>query len=162
MKVAIYPGTFDPLTNGHLDILKRASLLFDKVIVAIAIDNKKESLFKIEERKKFIETAVNNISNINIESFNGLLIHFAQKKKANVIIRGLRAVSDFEYEFQLALINKKLEKNIETIFLTTSSEYTFLSSTIIKQVVSLNGNINGLVPEIVEIALKKKFNWKEL
>ena len=161
MKVAIYPGTFDPITNGHLDILKRASLLFNKVIVAIAIDNEKESLFKIEERKKIMEAVVKDISNVEVESFDGLLMHFVQKKKAHAIIRGLRAVSDFEYEFQLALMNKKLEKNVETIFLMTSSEYAFLSSTIIKQLVSLNGNINGLVPEIVEIALKKKFNWEK-
>ena len=161
MRVAIYPGTFDPVTNGHLDILKRASLLFDKVIVAIAIDNEKESLFKIEERKSFMEAVVKDIPNVEVKSFDGLLMHFVQKTKARAIIRGLRAVSDFEYEFQLALMNKKLKKNVETIFLMTSSEYAFLSSTIIKQVVSLNGNINGLVPEIVEAALKKKFNWEK-
>ena len=162
MRVAVYPGTFDPVTNGHLDILKRASLLFDKIIVAIAIDNEKKSLFKTEEREKFIKAVVNDIPSVRIESFDGLLMHFVQKKKAHAIIRGLRAVSDFEYEFQLALMNKKLEKNVETVFLTTSSEYAFLSSTIIKQIVRLNGNINGLVPEIVEIALKKKFNCEKV
>lgn len=160
MKIAIYPGTFDPVTNGHLDILKRASLLFDKVIVAIATDNEKESLFSIEERRAFMEAVVKDIPNVAVEHFSGLLMHYVQKTQAHAIIRGLRAVSDFEYEFQLALMNKKLARDVETIFLMTSSEYAFLSSTIIKQVVSLNGNIHGLVPEIVEEALKEKFNWE--
>jgi pantetheine-phosphate adenylyltransferase len=154
MKIGIYPGTFDPVTNGHLDILTRASKLFDKIIVGVAVDSDKNTLFSIEERLEFIKDAVADISNIEVESFSGLLMHFTESKDAKVIIRGLRAVSDFEYEFQLALMNKNLNESVETIFLTTSSEYTFLSSTIIKSVVKLNGEIEGLVPKKVELALK--------
>lgn len=154
MKIGIYPGTFDPVTNGHLDILTRASKLFDKIIVGVAVDSDKNTLFSIEERLEFIRDAVKDIPNIEVESFSGLLMHFTESKNASVIIRGLRAVSDFEYEFQLALMNKNLNESVETIFLTTSSEYTFLSSTIIKSVVKLDGEIKGLVPEKVELALK--------
>lgn len=154
MKIGIYPGTFDPVTNGHLDILTRASKLFDKIIVGVAVDSDKNTLFPIEERLDFIKDAVADMPNIEVESFSGLLMHFTESKEANVIIRGLRAVSDFEYEFQLALMNKNLNESVETIFLTTSSEYTFLSSTIIKSVVKLDGEIKGLVPKKVELALK--------
>lgn len=154
MKIGIYPGTFDPVTNGHLDILSRASKLFDKIIVGVAVDSDKNTLFSIEERLDFIKDAVADMPNIEVESFSGLLMHFTESKGAKVIIRGLRAVSDFEYEFQLALMNKNLNESVETIFLTTSSEYTFLSSTIIKSVVKLDGEIKGLVPKKVEIALK--------
>ena len=125
MKIGIYPGTFDPVTNGHLDILTRASKLFDKIIVGVAVDSDKNTLFPIEERLDFIKDAVADMPNIEVESFSGLLMHFTESKEANVIIRGLRAVSDFEYEFQLALMNKNLNESVETIFLTTSSEYTF-------------------------------------
>ncbi|MDD2370521.1 MAG: pantetheine-phosphate adenylyltransferase [Firmicutes bacterium] len=154
MKIGIYPGTFDPVTNGHLDILTRASKLFDKIIVGVAVDSDKNTLFDINERVGFMKDAVKDIPNIEVESFSGLLMHFTESKGAKVIIRGLRAVSDFEYEFQLALMNKNLNDTVETIFLTTSSEYTFLSSTIIKSVVKLDGEINGLVPKKVEEALK--------
>ncbi len=154
MRLGIYPGTFDPVTNGHLDILKRASKLFDKIIIGVAVDSDKKTLFDIDHRVEFMKDAVKDISNIEVEAFSGLLMHFTESKGAKIIIRGLRAVSDFEYEFQLALMNKNLNDSVETMFLTTSSEYTFLSSTIIKSVVKLNGEIKGLVPEKVEIALK--------
>ncbi len=154
MKIGIYPGTFDPVTNGHLDILTRASKLFDKIIVGVAVDSDKDTLFTIDERVSFIKDAVSELPNIEVESFSGLLMHFTENKGAKVIIRGLRAVSDFEYEFQLALMNKNLNDSVETLFLTTSSEYAFLSSTIIKSVVKLDGEIKGLVPRKVELALK--------
>lgn len=160
MKIAVYPGTFDPFTNGHLDILIRSSKLFDKVIVAVAIDSDKKTLFDIDERLDFIKDSLsgnNKYNNIEVEAFSGLLMHFVQKKKAQIIIRGLRAVSDFEYEVQMALMNHNLDEDVETLFLTTSSEYAFLSSTIIKSVVSLDGKISGLVSQKVEEALIKKF-----
>ena len=156
MRVAIYPGTFDPVTNGHLDILKRAAALFDEVIIGVAEETYKSNLFSLEERKKFLEAVITD-PHVKVEIFSGLLMHYAITKNACAIIRGLRAVSDFEYEFQLAMMNKKLNENVETIFLTTASEYSFLSSTMIKQVASLGGCVKGLVPQIVEEALKKKF-----
>ena len=157
MKIGIYPGTFDPVTNGHLDILTRASKLFDKIVVGVAVDSDKDTLFNIDERVAFIKDAVKDLPNVEVESFSGLLMHFTENKGAKVIIRGLRAVSDFEYEFQLALMNKNLNESVETLFLTTSSEYAFLSSTIIKSVVKLDGEIRGLVPEKVELALKARY-----
>ena len=160
MKIAVYPGTFDPFTNGHLDILIRSSKLFDKVIVAVAIDSDKQTLFNIEERVDFIKDSIENYNNIEVEAFKGLLMHFVEKRQAQVVIRGLRAVSDFEYEFQMALMNHNLNEDVETLFLTTSSEYAFLSSTVIKSVIKLNGRIKGLVSEKVEKALIKKFSLK--
>lgn len=160
MKIAVYPGTFDPFTNGHLDILIRSSKLFDKVIVAVAIDSDKNTLFNTEERVNFIKDSIKNYNHIEVETFKGLLMHFVEKCKAQVIIRGLRAVSDFEYEFQMALMNHNLNNNVETLFLTTLSEYAFLSSTVIKNVIKLNGRIRGFVSEKVEKALIEKFSLK--
>ncbi len=157
MRVAVYPGTFDPITNGHLDIVERAAGLFDCVIIAIADENYKENLFTLEERKDLVKKVCQDIPNIEVEAFQGLLADFVQKKKAYIIIRGLRAVSDFEYEFQMSVMNKKLNRDIETVFLTAANEYTFLSSSIIKQVASLGGSIKGLVPIVVEQALEDKF-----
>ena len=157
MKIAVYPGTFDPFTNGHLDILIRSSKLFDKVIVAVAVDSDKQTLFSIEERVEFIKDSIKKYENIEVESFKGLLMHFVEKRHAQVIIRGLRAVSDFEYEVQMALMNRNLNNNVETLFLTTASEYAFLSSTVIKNVIKLNGRISGLVSKKVENALIEKF-----
>ena len=157
MRIAIYPGTFDPFTNGHLDILERSSKLFDKIIIAVAIDSDKQTLFSIAERVSFIKDSIDKFDNIEVEAFKGLLIHFVESKNASVIIRGLRAVSDFEYEFQMALMNHNLNDKVETLFLTTSSEYAFLSSTIIKSVIKLNGRVSGLVSKKVENALIEKF-----
>ena len=157
MSIAIYPGTFDPFTNGHLDILSRTSRLFEKVIVGVAVDSDKNTLFGIEERLEFVRDAIAGLPNVEVVSFTGLLMHFVESRNANVIIRGLRALSDFEYEFQMALMNRNLNQDVETLFLTTSSEYAFLSSTIIKSVVKLKGDIRGLVPEKVEQALKEKY-----
>lgn len=157
MRIAVYPGTFDPVTNGHLDILARATKLFDLIILAVAEDSYKNTLFDIEERVGFLVDATRDISNIKIEKFNGLLIDFVHKSDACAIVRGLRAISDFEYEFQLSMMNKKLSENVETVFLMTCSEYAFLSSSIIKQVALLGGCIRGLVPESVERSLTLKY-----
>ncbi|MGF7185644.1 pantetheine-phosphate adenylyltransferase [Desulfitispora alkaliphila] len=157
MKKAIYPGTFDPVTNGHMDIIKRATGLFDEVIVAIAVENYKNNLFSLEERLELLEEEVKEYDNVTITSFDGLLMEFAEETGSVAVIRGLRAVSDFEYELQLALMNKKLNKNVETMFLMTDSKYSFISSSIIKQVASLQGSVCGLVPKNVEDALKAKY-----
>lgn len=157
MPLAIYPGTFDPVTNGHLDIIQRATKIFDRVRVAVAVDHYKNPLFSAEERRDMIVEVTRNHPSVSVEIFSGLLIDYVKETGAQAIIRGLRAVSDFEYEMQMAAMNKKLAENVETIFLTTSTEYSFLSSSIIKQVASLDGRITGLVPEIVEAALKKKY-----
>lgn len=157
MKIAVYPGTFDPITNGHLDIVERAAKLFDQVVIGVAAENYKNNLFTLEERVALVRTTVARLPNVQVEGFHGLLMDFVHAKKAQAIIRGLRAVSDFEYEFQMYLMNKKLDEKVETIFLMTANEYSFLSSSIIKQVVSLGGCITGLVPTEVEKALKEKF-----
>lgn len=160
MPLGIYPGTFDPVTNGHLDIIQRATAIFDRVVVAVAINNHKDTLFNIDERRDMMLNVTHCYPSVTVEVFSGLLIDYAKQKGAAGIIRGLRAVSDFEYEMQIALMNKKLAENCETIFFTTSTEYSFLSSSIIKQVASLGGCVRGLVPEIVEFALKEKFGTK--
>ena len=156
-KTAIYPGTFDPITNGHIDLIKRSLRIFDKVIIAITTAQKKQPLFTIQERLKLIAGAVRNFKNVRVEAFDGLLIEYVKARKGIAVIRGLRAVSDFEYELQMALMNRKLDLEIETVFMMPSEEYTFLTSTIIKEVASFGGSVKGLVPDIVEKALKEKF-----
>jgi len=158
MKIALYPGTFDPVTNGHLDIIERASQLFDKVIVTVAVNSSKTPMFTTDERKEMIRLAVKEkkIKNVSIESFNGLLVGFARKKKATVLIRGLRAVSDFEYEFQMALMNRKLAPKITTVFLMPHEKYTYLNSSIIREVARLKGDVSDLVPRSVRKYIKKK------
>ncbi|PRR78964.1 Phosphopantetheine adenylyltransferase [Clostridium liquoris] len=156
MNIAVYPGSFDPITNGHLDIIKRASRVFDKVIVGILVNPDKKGLFSIEERKELIRRVTRDIPNVKVESFTGLLVDFMKERDINVIIKGLRAVSDFEYEFQMALMNKKLNSNIETLFMMTDAKYSFLSSSSVKQVAMFGGCINGLVPdEIVDEVMYK-------
>jgi len=157
VKIAVYPGTFDPITNGHLDIVERAAKLFDQVVIGVAAENYKDNLFTLEERVALVQATISRLPNVQVEGFHGLLMDFVHAKKAQAIIRGLRAVSDFEYEFQMYLMNKKLDEKVETIFLMTANEYSFLSSSIIKQVASLGGCITGLVPAEVERALKEKF-----
>lgn len=161
MKRAIYPGTFDPITYGHLDILNRAIKLFDEIIITIAVNPGKEPLFSLDERRKLIDKTLETHSNktqIKIEGFDGLLVNFAMEKKASAIIRGLRAVSDFEYEFQMALMNRRLSDGISTVFMMPHEKYTYLNSTIVKEVARLGGNISNFVPPEVEQALLKKFN----
>ncbi len=158
MTTAIYPGSFDPVTVGHLDIIKRAARLFDKVIVAVLVNVEKKPWFTIEERTDLLKKAVEGIENVEIAGFDGLLVDFAAQKNASAIVKGLRAVSDFEYEFQMALTNRKLDNDIETVFLTSSAENTYLSSSIVKQVGLLGGDISSFVPDCIkdEILLRIK------
>lgn len=156
MSIAIYPGSFDPITNGHLDIIRRSSKIFDELIVAVLNNPNKNSLFTLEERVKMIEKSTVDLSNVKIDCFSGLLIDYVNKKNINIIIKGLRAISDFEYEFQMALMNRKLDKDIETIFMMTNSEYSYLSSSLVKEVFKLGGCVNELVPHVVINEMQKK------
>jgi len=159
-RIAIYPGTFDPFTHGHLDITERAAKLFDKVIITIARNTKKAPLFSIEDRIEFIENATEHISNVLTDSFQGLLVDYANSKNAVVIIRGLRAISDFEFEFQMALMNRRLNKEITTVFLMPHEKYTYLNSSIIREVAEFGGNVEKLVTPLVAGKLKEKFKNK--
>ncbi len=156
--VAIYPGTFDPITNGHIELITRSLSIFDEVIVAVAPSKKKKPLFTVKERIKLIEQSVAKLKGARADSFDNLLMDYAEETGSLAVVRGLRAVSDFEYELQMALMNRRLNANIETVFLMPSQEYTFLSSTMVKEVVSFGGSVNGLVPAVVEEALNRKFN----
>jgi pantetheine-phosphate adenylyltransferase len=157
MKIAIYPGTFDPITNGHVDILSRAVKLFDKVIISIASNSSKHPLFPEKDRLALIRETVKGFTNVEVDSFEGLLVHYAHAKGATAIVRGLRAISDFEYEFQLALMNRKLNGAVETVFLMPNEKYTYLNSSIIREVARLKGDVSEFVPANVNLALKKKF-----
>jgi pantetheine-phosphate adenylyltransferase len=156
-KIAVYPGSFDPLTFGHLDIINRALKIFDEVIIAVARNEKKNPLFTVDERVQLIKTAMDGSERAKVDTFDGLLIDYVRANKAKVIIRGLRAISDFEYELQMAQINRSIAKDVETVFLMTSVFYSFLSSSIVKEVSSLNGPVDGLVPPVVKKALDVKF-----
>jgi pantetheine-phosphate adenylyltransferase len=158
-RIAIYPGTFDPLTNGHLSIINRALKIFDNLIIAILVNPKKIPLFSLEERKAMIEEVLKDKSNVEIDSFEGLLVDYAVKRGSNVVVRGLRALSDFEFEFQLALMNRKLNRDVQSVFLMTDYKWFYISSTIIKEAASLGGKIDGLVPPIVCKRLKEKYGY---
>ena len=147
--IAIYPGSFDPCTNGHLDIIERSSKIFEKVIVAVLLNSSKTPTFTVEERIDLLKTATEHITNVEVVSFNGLLAQFAQDRNAKVIIKGLRAVSDFEYEFQMSLTNTKLNPNVETLFMTTKSENMYLSSSIVREVARYGGDISDMVPKVI-------------
>jgi pantetheine-phosphate adenylyltransferase len=156
--IAVCPGSFDPITYGHIDILKRAAKVFDQVYVAVLNNSSKKPLFNVEERKQLIEEVTKTIPNVKVDTFQGLLVDYADSKNANAIIRGLRAVSDFEYEMQLTSMNRVLNERIETFFIMTNSQYSFLSSSIVKEVAKYNGEISELVPPQVEEALKLKYS----
>jgi pantetheine-phosphate adenylyltransferase len=157
MRRAIYPGSFDPVTNGHLDVIERGRKLVDEVIVAVAYNEEKRALFALDERLQLLEQSIGKIDNVRIAQFDGLLVDFAVAQQANAVIRGLRAVSDFEFEFQMALMNRKLETAVETIFLMPKEEYTYLSSRIIKEIARLGGDVSSFVPAAVAKALARKF-----
>ena len=156
-KVAIYPGSFDPLTYGHIDIVERALEIFDKVILAIAINAEKRSLFRIEERLEMAKSIFEDMPNVIVDSFKGLLVNYVAQTNAKVILRGLRATSDFEYEFHMASMNRSLNPHLDTLFMMTSKDYFFVSSRTIKEVASLGGGVEGLVPDLVVRCLKEKF-----
>lgn len=158
MKLGIYPGSFDPVTLGHLDVIRRSSKLVDKLIIGVLRNNSKNSLFTNTERIKLIEAAIQGMDNVTVEAFEGLTAEFAKERNASVIFRGLRAISDFEYELQIAQINHKLNPDIDTMFLSTSVEYSYLSSSIVKEVASFGGDIRGFVPECIIAAVYEKYN----
>ena len=158
MRTAVYPGTFDPVTNGHIDVIERALKLFDKLYILVGENPQKVSTFTAEERVEMLKQALKSHNNkAKVEHFEGLLLDYVKKKKSNVIVRGLRAISDFEYEFQRAQFNREFSKDIETIFIMTKDDYAFLSSSIIKEIAMFNGSVKGFVPESVEKKLKEKF-----
>lgn len=159
-RIAIYPGSFDPITNGHLDIVERGLSIFDKIIVAILLNPSKESFFSVEERMEMLQISMKKFANVEFDTFDGLLVDYAHKQKAHAILRGMRAVSDFEYEFQLALMNRRLRREIQTVFLMTGLRWIFTSSSIIKEAAQFGGDINDMVPPIVNKKLQKKYAEK--
>ena len=158
MKISIYPGSFDPITNGHIDIIERASKISDKLIVSVLNNGEKKSLFTVDERVEMIKDSTKHFQNVEVDSFDGLLVDYAKKKDASIVIRGLRAVTDFEYELQLAQTNRELYNKVETVFLLTSIQYSYLSSSIVKQVAAENGDISKFVTSFVANKLKEKYN----
>ena len=155
---ALYPGTFDPITKGHLDVIERSCKLFSQITILIAFHNEKNPLFSVEERMKMIVDATKGMDNIKVDSYDGLLVDYAQRHDMKIIIRGLRAISDFEYEFQMALMNRKISKDVETIFFVPHESYTYLSSGLIKQIIAVGGDVSAFVPPAVNEYLKAKFN----
>ena len=154
--VAVYPGTFDPLTNGHVDIIQRGAALFDRIVVAILINPTKSPLFSVEERVEMARSVFKSQPGVEVDTFDGLLVDYARRRQANVIVRGLRAISDFEYEMQMALMNRHLSSTIETILMMPAESYTYLSSRLVKEVFRLGGSVRGLVPDLVEARLREK------
>lgn len=157
MKIAVYPGSFDPVTNGHLDIIERAAQIFDRVIVAVSVNSKKQPLFPMEQRVEMLREVLVDYNNVEVDSFEGLTVEYVVKREAQSIIRGLRAISDFDNEFQMAVTNKKIRPQVETLFMMSKADYSFLSSSLIKEIASLNGCVKEFVPEVVEQALQNKF-----
>ncbi len=156
-KLAIYPGSFDPVTNGHIDIIVRGLKIFDRIVVGILNNPEKNPLFSVQERKEMLEASLKSLANVEVDTFDGLLVDYALQRGAQAILRGMRAVSDFEYEFQMALMNRRLNREIQTVFLMTGLRWIFTSSSIIKEAARFGGNINGMVPKIVNQKLQRKF-----
>jgi pantetheine-phosphate adenylyltransferase len=156
-RVAVYPGSFDPITNGHVDIILRGARIFDKIVVAVLVNSEKRPLFSLQERVEMAREVFRDEPKVHVEAFEGLLIDFARLKQASVIVRGLRAVSDFEFEFQIALMNRRLAPDIETVFMMPAESYTYISSRVIREVFSLGGAVTGLVPEVVEARMREKY-----
>jgi len=154
--LAVYPGSFDPLTNGHVDIITRGGRLFDRIIVAILVNAEKSPLFSTTERVEIAREVFKDQKNVEVDTFDGLLVDYVERRKAQVIVRGLRAVSDFEFEFQMALMNRRLSPNVETVFMMPAEQYTYISSRLIKEVFALGGRVHGLVPDLVEQRLRQK------
>ena len=157
MRTVIYPGSFDPPTNGHLDVIQRASRLFDRVIVGVARNESKQPLFTLAERRNLIEESVADLNNVEVDVFEGLLVEYVEKQNGNAVIRGLRAVSDFEFEFQMALMNRKLNEKVETLFMMPRASYSFLSSHLVKEIASLGGDVSAFVTQSVRKALQSRF-----
>lgn len=157
MKLAVYPGTFDPITNGHIDVIERAAKLFDTIIVVIAVNSKKVNLFNVEERIEMAKVSLNHLENVSVEFTEGLLIEFARKAKATAIVRGVRTLTDFDYEMMIAMMNRKIESDITTVFLMPHEKYTFLNSSIIREISKFGQNVEEFVPKIVAEKLKEKF-----
>ncbi len=155
-KVAVYPGSFDPITNGHLDVIQRAAAMFDQVIVAVAHNPDKIPMFSLKRRLDLVAAAVKHLPNVIVDDFQGLLVEYCRKRGATVVVRGLRAVSDFEFEFQMALMNRTLQPSVETIFLMPKDEYTFISSRLVKEIAGLGGDVSKFVPPVVQQALQQK------
>jgi pantetheine-phosphate adenylyltransferase len=155
---AIYPGSFDPLTNGHLDLIERGSKIFDELVIAILRNSEKSPLFSVEERMEMLKDTTNHLENVSVDTFEGLLVDYVAKQDAHVVLRGIRAISDYEYELQMALMNRNLSPNIETVFMMPADTYSYLSSRLVKEVFQLGGSVRGLVPEMVEERLREKVN----
>lgn len=155
-RLAVYPGSFDPLTNGHVDIIERGARLFDRIVIAILLNLEKAPLFSVDERVAIARDVFRDEPNVEVETFSGLLVDYAERRRADVIVRGLRAISDFEYEMQMALMNRRLNRSIETVFMMPAERYTYLSSRLAKEVFALGGSVTGLVPEVVEARLREK------
>src|SRR5438094_1584571 len=158
--LAVYPGSFDPLTNGHVDIITRGARLFDRIVVAILVNAEKSPLFTLEERVEIARTVFADLPNVEVDTFDGLLVEYMERRKADVVVRGLRAISDFEYEFQMALMNRRLNGKIQTVFMMPAEQYTYTSSRLIKAVFALGGRVHGLVPDMVEQRLRDKVHSK--
>jgi len=156
--LAVFPGSFDPLTNGHVDIILRGTRLFDRIIVAMLVNAEKAPLFSVDERVEIARTVFKDVPNVEVDTFDGLLVDYMERRQAHVIVRGLRAVADFEFEFQMALMNRRLNGKVETVFMMPAEQYTYISSRLIKEVFALGGRVSGLVPEMVEARLRQKLS----
>ena len=160
-KIAVYPGSFDPITNGHIDVIRRASKVFDHLIVAVLVNDSKKSMFTLDERLDILKHSIDNLDNVSFDSFSGLLVDYCKEKQLSAIVRGLRAISDFEFELQMAQMNRQLYDETETVFFTTSEQYSYLSSSLVKEVAKFGGKIDGLIPDYAIMKMKQKLSRGE-